>query len=252
MPERTSRPARTPTDAGIELWVPGPWRDERELLSAVRRATAAGDTRDRADSAVTALPREPRLAEWMDHGSGGAFAQPALADIAGHGVIARATVTNVAHRHLARDLQSLARTLEAAGGCGIRLARNGLAHPFDRWRAFLAEPAPVGLVQALVVQVPDDDAERVTTFGLNQFGLPDGAIETDDVDADEAAATLFAFSCWLVSDRPRLRDGQGFSAGDGARAWRLLHEPDDRYAATDPFFNPAGIWCLSDPDVEIE
>ena len=219
----------------IEIWIPGSWRDEAELHKA-----------GAAHPGVRLLPRNEELARWMKSGSGGVFEPAALATIDAHRSVACITVDDTG-KNLAADLQAIGRALRQAGGLGVRVARCGLAHPWDRWEAFLSADDPGGLYRALIVQVADTDRGRLETFGMNQFGLPDASVEIDESDDWEAAWSAFAFNAYLREERPKLKDGHTFQAAENAPVFVLTKETDDRYAVGDPYFNEAGLWCLSPP-----
>ena len=113
------------SQATIEIWVPGPWRDGEAL-------NVAGSRRDD----VRMLPRDPELAGWMDVGSGGAFSNSQLKAIDQHAGIACLSLKDTGKR-IGSDLLAATAPLKKAGGLGVRVARCGLAHPWDRWEAFL-------------------------------------------------------------------------------------------------------------------
>ena len=218
--------------SAIEIWVPGPWAEASELAKAGVRHPD-----------LKLLSRNKALADWMDVGSGGAFSPRELGRIREHRTIAALRLRDTGDR-LARDLAGATRALRKAGGYGVRVARCGLAHPWDRWEAFLGEGGP-GIYKALVVQVPDEARGRLETFGMNQFGLADASVEIDAADEDVAAWAAFAFNVYLREERPKLKDGNTFSFDDGAPQFTLAHEADDRYAVSDPYYNPQGLWVLT-------
>ncbi|MEM7774747.1 MAG: hypothetical protein AAF732_04000 [Pseudomonadota bacterium] len=227
--------------ASIDLWSPGPWADYSELSDALQRA---GDVGHPPSPVFDLLPREPLLAEWMQHGSGDAFDAATLAAIAEHRSIGRVQI-QVAGADLAARLRDVADVIARAGGLGVRLARCGLAHPWSRWRQFLGEGEPAGLQKALVVQVSNAQRGRIDSFGMNQFGLPDASYDGDDILDPDATWMVFAFGVYLRTETPKLNDGDLFEIAEDMPPLRLMHEADDRFAVDDPFFNPHGIWCLT-------
>ena len=220
----------------VEIWVPGPWADRGAIESAIG-ASGRQFTFDLDGP-------EPDLARWMDIGSGRAFDDDQIAAIAAHRSIVKLAVEDRG-ADLADVLLTSTRAIKAAGGLGVRLEKCGLAHPFARWEQFLSEPGGAGLYRALVLQVPDDERAWLSSFGMNQFGLPDAAYDGDDFEGVQAATTVFAFNGYLREERPKLADGHTFAYDQGAPVVRLAHEVDDRYAVSDPYFNPQGIWVLS-------
>jgi len=222
------KPGRTT----IDLWVPGPWRDMHDLR---------GIDVDGCD--LKLLSRNSALADWMDAGSGGAFAAQELGRIRDHVSIASVRLGDSGDR-LASELLSLANALNNAGGLGIRVAKCGLAHPWTRWDQLLNSDPATGVNACLVLQVTHDERGRLDTFGMNQFALADASVELGTGADRYAPATAFAFNVYLRTEKPKLKDGATFSYDPDAPSYVLAHEADDRYAATDPYYNPQGVWCL--------
>lgn len=238
------------------LWVPGPWNDEPVAVAAVAETSGGRfsvsdgelfDSESGRSAEFAVLEREPQLAEWMRLGSGKALDESVLSAISQHGSVCSLTLADRGST-LVEDLAAFSGALRGAGGFAIRLARCGLAHPWDRWNQFLSEQGPAGLYKALVVQVPDDERGWLSSFGMNQFDLPDAAFNGDDYTQPDASWTVFAFNAYLREENPKLEGGDTFSFDDDAPIVALSHAPDDRYVETDPFFNPRGIWILTPVD----
>ena len=118
--------------------------------------------------------------------------------------------------------------------------------PGTAGRRFSKADEPGGLYRALVVQVTDEDRGRLDTYGMNQFGVADASVEIDGGSEDpDAAWAAFAFNAYLREERSKLKTGQTFSVADDAPVYGLVHEPDDRYAVSDPYYNPNGLWVLT-------
>lgn len=238
---------------GIVLWFPGTWSNEAEAVAAVATSSEGSfsvsgsqlsDARRGRTVSFAFLDREPNLAEWMKLGSGKAFDEATLSAIEQHRSICCVTLADTG-RKLVEDLQTFSSAFRRAGGIAIRIAKCGLAHPWERWDQFLSEDTPAGLYKSLVVQVPDSERGWLSSFGMNQFDLADAAYDGDDYTSQDASWTVFAFNAYLREEHPKLEDGNTFSFDDNAPTVALSHAPDDRYAITDPFFNPHGIWLLT-------
>ncbi len=237
---------------GVTLWVPGPWKDQSEFVKAIAGTddgvVAAGglmvDDATKQHALFDLLPPNENLAREMFIGSGRSLDKATLEAIENHKSIAAIIITDTGEG-LENRLATFTRALRAAGGAAVKVHYSGLAHGWDRWESQLAADQPAGLFRLLVVQVPDDDAGYVSSFGMKQFALPDGAVEGEGGDADTAWA-LFEFNVFVRAQRPNFRDGHTFSRADaGAQRYRLAHTADRRYPEGHPYLNPHGVWHLS-------
>jgi hypothetical protein len=238
--------------SGVALWVPGPWTDQSEFVKAIASAddgvVAAGgmivDGASKQNAMFQLLPREKDIAREMFVGSGRSLDRETLDAIDDHKSVAAVTVVDTGEG-LEQRLGVFTRAVRAAGGIAAKVHYSGLAHGWDRWEGQLRSEMPAGLFRLLVVQVPDPAAGYVSSFGMKQFALADGAVEGEGGDVDTAWA-LFEFNIYLWREQPQLRDGHTFSrAGAGAQIYRLAHTADRRYPEDHPYLNPHGIWHLS-------
>lgn len=237
-------------DASIDIWVPGPWAGRDEVVHAL---SEAGFVASGIHLSAPALKCKPvfnvldhhyTLAVWMDVGSGGAFERDALEEIAAHKSIVSLAFEKPG-AGIAQAMLAFTDALKRAGGFGVRLDRCGLSHPWERWQALLRDPGEEALYRALVVQVADEERGWVSSFGMNQFGLADAAYDGDDYESPQAAQTVFAFNGYIGIERPQLKDGDTFAYDEEAPVVQMSLEGDDRYAATDPYYNAHGIWVLT-------
>ncbi len=237
----------------VEVWVPGPWADRTAFMHALAQGTGGGfqadgetlvDTATKTGAPFEFLPAQRELPTWMANGSGAAFSDAETAAIANHRAL---VVLEIAadQPDLAGRLLRLTGAVKRAGGFGVRLGRCGLAHPWARWEEWLGNDGAEGLHRALIAQVVDAERGWVSSFGMNQLGLPDTAYDGDDFEADMANTLVFVFNMFQHHERPKLADGHTFSLDETAPVMQLAHEADDRFATSDPYFNPHGLWVLS-------
>lgn len=238
--------------SGVELWVPGPWKDRSEFTSAVAAGDsgllAAGgmlvDAPNKRHATFELLERNGYLTKEMYIGSGRALDRETLEAIDAHQAIACITIDDTGEG-LEDRLGVFAGAVRAAGGIAVKVHKSGLSHDWARWDQQLASDMPAGLFRLLVLQVRVPDADELGSFGMHQLGLPDGSIGDDGGDV-EAAWALFEFNAYLWGSQPRLENGHTFSrAGDGALRYQLKHDADRRYPEGHPYFNAHGVWELT-------
>lgn len=238
--------------AGVTLWVPGPWADRKAFIEAVAASNGAAvlaagpmmfDAAKTRHALFDVLARDEALAQAMYVGSGRALDAPTRAAIEAHKAVACLTIEDTGEG-LAERLQTFAGAVRAAGGAAVKVHKSGLSHPWSRWSAMLGGEQPAGLLQALVLQVPYRDQQRLCSFGMSQLGLADGCVADEGSDA-EPAWVLFEFNIYCWQSRPDLATGQTFSRNrPGAGKYTLAHVADRRYPEAHDYFNPHGVWEL--------
>lgn len=79
---------------------------------------------------------------------------------------------------------------------------------------------------------------------MKAFGLPDVAIPSI-ISANEAAVLLNDFNLYHLVDRPTIKDGETISMEEDSPRYKIQFNDDFRYEEDDMFFNPFGIYNLS-------
>jgi hypothetical protein len=111
----------------------------------------------------------------------------------------------------------------------------------------MATPSPNTLLQVLVLQVPDRAADRLCSFGMKQFGLPDACV-TRGATSTEAAWAVFEFNRYSWLQQHVLKTGNTFGRNlPDATRYKLVHAQDPRYDSTHDFYNPSGVWEMTPP-----
>jgi hypothetical protein len=236
-------------DAGIVIYIPGPWADHTEAIRAIAganmgNALAAGrilaDIKGKRHAEFFTAGADPNLAVSMQKLSGYAFDDATLAQIGAHKSLVFLTI-NPERAGLAERLAFFTHAVRSAGGLGVAVRRAGLAHPWQRWDELLELKLPQSFYKALIVHVPWDDA--LTSFGMGQFGLPDASVP--DRLGDDAPSTLWMFNLYQWIEAPDLRSGHTFSKDAQSQRMRLEHIADSRSLPENPTRNPHGLWRLT-------
>jgi hypothetical protein len=237
--------------SGVELWIPGPWKDRSEFITAVAN-TGSGvlplggllaDAANKRHAAFELLDRNGYITNEMYIGSGRALDRATLEAINDHHSIAAITIADTTPG-LDQRLQVFTGAVRAAGGIAVKVHKSGLSHDWARWQKFLASEMPAALFQLLVLQVRDPERERLYSFGMHQFGLADAGIDDDGTDSEPAWA-LFEFNVYLWNQQPQIAPGHTFSRAGGGPRYRLSHAADERYPVGHPYSNPYGVWELA-------
>ena len=120
---------------GVELWIPGPWKDRSEFVRAIASTgdgvIAAGgmlvEAAHQRHALVELLEPNGNLAKEMFIGSGRALDGETQAAIDGHNSIAAVMIPDTGAA-LAEALRLLTRPVRAAGGIAVKVHRSGLSH----------------------------------------------------------------------------------------------------------------------------
>lgn len=137
-------------------------------------------------------------------------------------------------------LMLAAQALLDAGGLGVKVESSGLAHAPDAWRKMCAEIALFSPYRAFVVIVTDQG--EGSSCGMHTFGMHD--VRVIDDDAANASRVAQAFSWYLFSERPNIREGQTFSRDAQSPAYRISSGDGVDYEDDSLFINPYGTWEL--------
>lgn len=143
----------------------------------------------------------------------------------------------------AQTLMRIAAVLLSHGGIAVKVETAGVAFSARDWRNLTAQrEEPYALYRAFVALVGGPG--ECYSCGMHNLGLPDGVLSAR-TDLNEAAQTLETFLLYTLAERPDLYDGHTFSTSAQAPRYRLRREPCTRYGPDDLFFNPFGVWHLT-------
>jgi hypothetical protein len=132
-----------------------------------------------------------------------------------------------------------------AGGMAVKIESSGTAHSPEAWREFASIPdVPWTLYRAYVVLVGDRDNGDVYSCGMHHFQLPDVTIPIT-IAPEAAAEVINRFNLYQLALKPNLQPGHTFSVAPDQPKYRLSQRRCSRFAADDPFHNPAGYWHLT-------
>lgn len=232
----------------IVLCIPGRFGDESGISAVVGDhgglSFKRGMVVDRAVGAVYQLQiraRLPRLRTGFARDARHAFAPADLGAIEAHSQVAYLVGTGGSPDAAAALLRAGAVLLDL-GGTAVRVDSSALAHSAAEWRELSAQANDMqALYRAYVGLV--SDGTGFSSCGMHNLGLPDALISAR-MDVATAAALLEAFLLYLLTERPFLHDGHGFSLDAASSAYRLFREDCTAYSPDDPCFNPYGIWRL--------
>lgn len=230
------------------LCVPGPWRGQEMLAAQIQALdagyeafglilmhTASGFGCDLELHGGKRKLREAFAAagpHWRD--------TPAMAAIASHK--SRAYLYGYGGSpENAGAMMKAAAVLVRAGGLGVMVESSGIAHAPEDWLAWTDTLHLDAAHEALVVYVK---GEETCSCGMHNFGLKDAIVASNGNQAD-AAELLRAFTHYMLTEDPALRDGQTYSAGDDAPVYIVRSHPGIEHGAGSLFTNPYGAWYLA-------
>ncbi len=233
------------------LCIPGPWKDRDDFLRQVLSIEPPGqfmfaggilvDLAGKEHIAAEFTPAYPHMGRAFEIAGQGKIPQPTLVAIEQH--------QSVVYLHFPGDIQAerirlikFTKFLERTGGLAIKVESAGTAHSWDRW-FHLLDGSPFDLYCSAVALI--GDRSHYYSCGMHHFGLPECAAPTT-VDVGEAADLMNRFNVWQITESPIMKSGHTFSLSENSPTYRLALKSDDRHEEDDPFFNPHGVWVLSE------
>lgn len=80
--------------------------------------------------------------------------------------------------------------------------------------------------------------------GMHNLGLRDASVAAE-IGMKDALLLLKTFLRYTAVEQPALEEGHTFSMDAQSPHYRLTHQKCTAYPSDDPFYNPFGIWHLS-------
>ncbi len=229
------------------LLVPGPWREQREVLRALKErgieAKADEESPIQDGEIRVRLVEAEGLAQAFSWGREGALDADLVARI---GMCQHAALVETGRRlnESAPQAAQLGRALRDAGGLAVRMEASGGASPWETWLEHLESGTPGGVYASAVVVVQGGDG-ALFTCGMHHFDMPDAEIALND--AREAIAWLDTLCVYQLGEDPELASGHTFQPNPEAARRVLERWPDHRHDPSDGRYNPFGLWRLQEP-----
>ena len=233
------------------LSVPGPWGDEAQLAAAISETTPtfilhARTLRDTVSGNSWSLElsdHDPDLRASYQSANRSSLTPAELNRIGRHVGVAY-LIASGGSLDAARKMMHATSALLQAGGFAVKVESAGVAHGARDWLAQSArrDTHEGALYIAYVALVGGGD--NYYSCGMHNLGLPD-AIVSATIDVSRAGELLRDFLMSLVHDPQRqLADGTIITDVTGAH-YKLTHESCRAYPPDDLFFNPFGMWRLT-------
>ena len=229
------------------MLVPGPWRDSRELVLALRERGVSADPAGAGPIAPghisVDIVEDDQLAAAFKWGRSGALQDELLARVAG---CTRAALIECGFRldEAPGRVAELGRALREAGGVLVRMEASGSASAWEPWLEQLDSGIARRIYASAVLLVRDDD-DVMFTCGMHQFDLPDAQIASRD--PSEAMAWLDEFCVYQLAEQPALLSGHTFRPDEDAPRRKFERWPDHRHRPNDGRHNPFGLWRFLEP-----
>jgi Domain of unknown function (DUF4261) len=237
------------SEADVVIGIPGQWKSRTELIQAVATKSEgyllAGSVIHNGDKdigfEVDVYEQDPNLKEAFIYAGGDTFEESLLEEIDKHTF----TVYVFANKNSlegVKEIIDVGTALLKAGGLAVKIETTGVAHTIDAWFQLFEDQDAYPIYSHFVTLVGTDDS--FYSCGMKAFGLPDVAVPSI-IPADEAAELLNDFNLYDLVDRPIFKDGETISMKEDSPRYEVHSNEDFRYEKDDMFFNPYGIYILS-------
>jgi hypothetical protein len=238
-------------ESELIICIPGTWPDRKDFLRQVIEHESVGrymfagmmlaDLKEKDHVPLDFCPADPQMSRAFKIAGQGKIPAEVLEQIDGH--------TSVVFLHFPLDVADqrervlkFTRIIQEIGGLAVKVESAGVAHTWERWFELLSG-TPFDLYCASVVLV--GDADDYYSCGMHHFGLPECAVPRS-IPVAEAADLMNEFNYWQITERPELADGHTFSRTRTSPHFRLSLYEDERHDEEELFYNPHGVWELSE------
>lgn len=234
------------------LSVPGPWSDLAALTEAIRNTTrdftvhmgllthsTTGDMYQ-----IELMEHDAQLQLAYQSANRGSLNAVDLAQVGNHVCVAY-LVGAGGSPAAARNMMAASAALLLAGGYAVKVETAGVAHSAREWLAQTARrDTHEGALYIAYVALVGGRGDYYSC-GMHNLGLPD-AIVNAVIGSSRAGELLRDFLMGLVHDPQQdIAEGTIITDVTGAR-YRLSRESCNIYPADDLYFNPYGLWRLTD------
>jgi hypothetical protein len=227
----------------LVLCIPGPWKNYKALGKAVEAlddgyvtfGLVLMDTASGFGCDIQLEKRDPRMKGAFMSAGPHWHGTPAMEAIDKHASVVYligygGTPGNV------DAMMKAAATLVRAGGLGVKVESSGIAHAPDEWLRLCEFLHLHAAHRGMVVFVT---GMETYSCGMHNFGLKDAI--TAQANSVEL---LRAFTHYLLTESPDVRDGQTFAVSEEAPVYIVRAHPGVPYEEGSLFANPYGAWYL--------
>lgn len=146
---------------------------------------------------------------------------------------------------LAYELLKAGNALLNAGGMAVKVESSGIAHLKQHWQRLMADNDIMALYQAFTTIAKS--TQFYLSYGMQVMGYPEGQIFFigEDGENGEQLKVLDVFLTSVLIDQSILNSECTFSLSKHQIPYQLKHVYYDKYPEDDLFFNPQGIWQLT-------
>lgn len=233
------------------LCIPGNWKDNRELVLSIVKATEgeyiyAGmvlmAVKSKLAFTVEVNERDERLYEafsWAGKFTG--ISEETLQEIQQHQHI----VYLIAETGSYEGAEAIARAAGAllkAGGLGVKVETAGKAFDKDTWLTYLDEFETSHLFEMFVVDSLSQRKGEFFSCGMHNLGLKDTIVNV--ADPREAIHLIRVFSYYQIVDNPTIIAKQTFTPTLESPKYVITDEDCQPYKGDEVFGNPFGMWRL--------
>ncbi|GAB3254914.1 hypothetical protein [Chitinimonas naiadis] len=231
------------------LLIPGAWADPMAILDAILAAAPDEYSFTRDSMIVNATGEEldmtlvravTDLADIFTQLCDTRYGTPGLDQFASHTFVLKLSLRCQSQED-ADTLIAAADAVIAAGGMGVLLELNQLAHTAPVWRQFAQGLPETRAFRALVTY---RNADEIQSVGMHHFGLRDTLIDAPSLHLDEVMDVITTFNRLQITGELKVKEAADYSVGQRGRPFRAYSEPCTHIPDDHASHNPYGVWRL--------
>ncbi|CAG7652764.1 hypothetical protein PAESOLCIP111_06622 [Paenibacillus solanacearum] len=231
----------------IIIGVPGKWKNRTDIVQAIVSYSEgyifAGHIIKKIDSdevfELDIYDHDPNLVKAFTYASQGRFPDELISEIDNH-TYTLYVIGDSGSINEVRKISNVITGLLKSGGIAVKIENSGIAHSFEDWISMNSEEISE-LFNSFVTFARSE--EFYYSCGMQVFGLPDATIETI-VSPEEAGYVLSNFLYFILTENPKLNNGETFSVSLDDTKYKLNFTDCNYFDKDELFYNPYGIWNL--------
>jgi hypothetical protein len=143
----------------------------------------------------------------------------------------------------AKKLAKAGAAVLVSGGSAIKVETAGKAFEKQQWLAMAEVPDEAALYEMSVLDVLVGKNKETFSCGMQNLGLKDTMLVNEDFETGYGLVRLF--NIYRLIDKPVIKENETFTPTAGASTYLIENEDNPSTSSDELFFNPYGMWKLT-------